>query len=858
MKNIHLYFLLLCLLSPFVSPAQEKIRYKDPGEPIEARVEDLLSRMTLDEKLAQLQISFDTAYIGTKGIGKFGFMSNNLSARKAAEQYNLIQRYTMTKSRLGIPGIKSGEGLFTYMGYGAVCFPQPLALAASWDPEIMNQVALTLNKEIKSRGIFWVYSPVVNIARDSRWGRTSETYGEDPLLSSQMGVAYVKTMEDKNMLTCPKHFVANMGLEGRFGAPVHFSERLLREIYFPAYKACFQEGGAKSVMMAYNTLDGIPCTAHKWLMTDILRNEWGFDGIIMSDGDGMRIAHHSFGVGASEKEFAALAMNAGCDVSLSFQDRFYRDPLRQAIEDGLVPITRIDDAVRAMLRQKFRLELFDNPYVDPDEAERLEDCPEHRLIALNVAEKTAVLLKNDNNTLPFDKNVKTVAVLGPLADWMLINHYGGFGSKRVSVLEGIRNQLPGARVLCEKGAELSLFSLPAIPAKCFPGGLKGEYFDNPNLEGNPKMTRTDKNIDFEWGYGGPEGLPTDNFSVRWTGKLKAPASGTYRIGPTYDDGVRLRIDGQLITDNWHWGAKRLKDTTFTFEKGRTYRLEMEYYDGSANATAHLGWNVDMLAGIPPALEAAKQADAIVIVCGMWEDENGDRADLDLEEPQETLIKEVAKLNKPFVVVLQSGGVITMHDWVDEAPAILQTWYPGEEGGNAIARILFGDVNPGGKLPITIPQVTGQVPMNYNHLPYKPKTEHLVYGDRPEFPFGHGLSYTTFEYSNPRLSARTIKTNESLSISADITNTGNRSGDEVVQLYVHDLAGSVARRVKELKAFERITLEAGQTKTVHFKLFPDDFSMYDAQLKWILEPGEFDIMIGSSSEDIRISERITVE
>ena len=334
------------------------------------------------------------------------------------------------KTKLGIPGLKSGEGIFAYLGNGSSSFPQSIAIAASFDTALMARMADALGEELKSRGVRNVYAPVINIARDSRWGRTGETYGEIPYLTSCMGVAYAKTMEGKNIITTPKHFAANMGLDGKFGAAIPFSERMLREIYFPAFKACFREAGSKAVMMAYNVIDGIPCHANKWMITDVLRKEWGFDGFVMSDGGAVDITYTAFHTDSVKKELAARTINAGCDLS-----DFNGTPLDEAIRDGLVSVSTIDESVRRILRQKFRLGLFEQPYADPDYAEKINNCGTYRILSGELADKSIVLLKNDNHTLPFSKNVKSVAVVGPFGDWLLINHYGDGAEKRLRFLK---------------------------------------------------------------------------------------------------------------------------------------------------------------------------------------------------------------------------------------------------------------------------------------------------------------------------------------------------------------------------------------------------------------------------------------
>lgn len=850
-----LLVVLLTTISLFAWAQPGNPLYQNPNAPIAERVDNLLSLMTLDEKLAQLNSGAALVKKGEVGVGSFGFMSMHLAPAAAAEEYNRLQRSQVENTRLGIPGVRSGEGLFAYMGAGSTSFPQPIGLAATFDPDCVSRMSAVLARELRSRGIRRVLAPVVNLTRDPRWGRTNETFGEDPYLSGVMGAAYVRPMEAAGLSTMVKHFVANMGLDGQFTGPVHFSERLLRENYFPAFKACF-DAGASSVMMAYNTLDGIPCATHQWLITDVLKGEWGFQGYVSTDGGSSQLIYDEQGIYETPESVAAALMNAGCDNSSPTW--FFQEPLKKALEEGAVSPERLDDAIRRILRQKFESGLFDGPYADPEAAARLNNAPEHRAEALDIARKALVLLKNDNNTLPFSQEVERVAVVGPLADWLLVGHYGGYGRPEVTVVEGVQNLLPGAKVLYEKGVEMQYFAYPAIDEMHFTEGLKAEYFDNANLEGAPVYTRDETAIEYDWKAGSPEGLPTDNFSARWAGKLKSPVSGTVKLGATVDDGVRLWLDGQLVIDMWSGGARRLAEAEVVLEKGRAYDLRMEYYDGGFNAHAQLGWDIDVRENIPRAVAAAKASDVVIAVVGMYENENWDRADLDLAEEQEELIRELAKLEKPMVVILQTGAVITMAGWIDEVDAVLVAWYPGCEGGNAIAQSLFGDYNPGGKLPITFPQVTGQAPLNYNRLPKgKGAITFIGVGNAPQFCFGHGLSYTSFEYSDLRLSAGEANLEDTITLSFQVKNAGSRAGDEVPQLYIHDRYASVAQPVQKLADFQRIHLEAGESREVVFTLSPEKLKIWDINMQHVVEPGEFEVMVCSSSEDIRLRGRFRV-
>ncbi len=855
---------LLFILFTLVVQAQTP-PYKNAKLPVEERVKDLLSRMTPEEKVAQLQCTIQKIEWGKNltetGLGEAGPVLRSLKAADAAKEANVIETMALEKTRLGIPVIIHDEAVHGLLGNDATSFPQAIGLAATWDPSLMERVATVIGKETRSRGIRQVLSPVVNIARDVRWGRVEETYGEDPYLSSRMGVAFCKAIESQGVITTPKHFVANVGDGGRDSNPIHFSERELREVYFPPFKACFEEGHAGSVMPAYNAVDDIPCASNSWLLRDVLRKEWGFKGFVVSDYgavDGILNKHH---VAATAEDAAVEAVEGGMNVELPSVDIFGA-PLLAAVKSGRIPKATLDEAVAEILRAKFRLGLFDHPHVDPEAAAAINDTPEHRALALEAAEKTIVLLKNEHNILPLKKSLKRIAVIGPLADTTYLGGYSGFGMKVVSLLDGIRAELPDAQVAYAHGAEIGFTSLPTIPAEFLappnakPGehGLRGEYFDNKNLTGTPRLVRIDKDIQFEWAMGSPDSLiGADHFSVRWTGTLTPNVSGTYTLGASTDDGVRLWLDGKLLINSWFDRGATLDVVTLKLEAGRPYNLKIEYYENEGWAYASLGWRLEGGPNLQlqAAVDAARNAEAAIIGVGITEGEGYDRANLDLPASEEELINAVAATGTPTVVVLIDGSAVTMRNWIDKVPAILEGWYDGEEGGTAIAKALFGDVNPGGKLPITFPQFVGQVPLYYN---YKPTGRGYDYADmsgKPQFPFGYGLSYTTFAYSDLRISPTSLTPDGTVDISVKVENTGSRTGDEVVQLYTHQITASVARPLKELKGFERVSLEPGKSKTVRFTLRRKDLSYPDRHMKEVLEPGPIEVMIGSSSDDIRV-------
>ena len=875
---IYLLALSIFILLTALSCTEKIAVYKDASMPVERRVEDLLGRMTIGEKVAQLVNLFPPGLElenktiddvltgdGIGGVTRVDVFSGRRtsSARESAEIVNEVQKKLMENTRLGIPAIIHNEALHGLTARGAAAFPQSIALAATFDDDLMGKVSVAIARETQASGYRQVLSPVVNIARDVRWGRTQETYGEDPFLTSRMGVAYCRSFTDLGIITTPKHFVANFGDGGRDSNAIHFSERLLKEIYFPAFKACIQDGGALSVMPAFNSVDGRPCNASRWLLTDILRNDWGFEGFTVCDYDALIEIISLHKTAATKEEAAAQALHAGLDRELP-AGNVYGDALVKAIADGLVSEADLDESVRRILTVKFRLGLFENPYIDAETAALGYDPPEHRALALQAARESIVLLKNGGGTLPLKKNLKSIAVIGRDADVAKLGSYSGHGMKTVSILEGIENAVqPTTAVVHEIGTDHTKYMLPAVPAEWFfhdedgvlKPGLAAEYFGNADLEGAPAITIIEPNVAFEWGSGSPD--PTishDFFSARWTGKLKSPVDGVVTLSLSGSDGVSFRFDGELLFRNWNDRGFPTDYIPVRLEKGKLYDISLEYYEGKWGADMFLGWDVGFEAQenakIARAAAAARKAEAAVIVTTIEEGEFRDRASLDLPGFQERLIAEVAATGTPTIVVLVTGSAVTMTDWLADADAVVEAWYTGEEGGTAVAEVLFGDYNPGGRLSITFPRSATQLPLYYNYKPSGRGYDYMDTSAVPLFPFGYGLSYTTFGYGDLSFDRQTIMVGDTVTVSVDVTNTGKVRGDEVVQLYLHDEFASVSRPIKELKGFKRVTLDPGETATVSFSLTAADMEMLDEGMRRVIEPGDFRVMIGASSEDIR--------
>jgi beta-glucosidase len=841
--------------------------YLNPEASVEDRVANLLSRMTLEEKIAQLQCTTRKIEWGqnltTDGIGGVGPIFRSSTAGAAAGRINAVQKLAVEKGRLHIPILFHDEALHGLIGNKATSFPQAIGLAATWDPDLVSRVGSAIGKESRSRGIRQVLSPVVNIARDVRWGRVGETYGEDPLLQSRMGVAFCSSIEKEGVLTTPKHLVANNGDGGRDSYPVHLSERELYEVYLAPFKACIQEGGASSVMAAYNALNDVPCSSNEWLLTGVLRKAWGFKGFVVSDYGSVTGILEKHGAAETMKDAAAKAVMAGLDMELP-DILYYGAPLVEAAKKNLVPAASVDDAVRNILRAKFKLGLFEQPYADSVHADAVNDSKEHRALALETASKAIVLLKNSPEVLPLKKSHTRIALIGPCADSVLLGDYSGFGMKVVTLREGIVNALPNtSSLVCEQGCDVGFAALPPIPAENLipaggkPGdkGLRGEYYDNMTFSGKPRLVRVDPGILFTWAMGSPDTvIPRERFSIRWTGKLVPSVSGQYSLGASTDDGVRLWLDGKLLIDRWFDRGATLDAVDIVLEAGRQYDLRIDYYENSGWSYAGLVWRLNTRQDPrqTAAVEAAKGADVAIVAVGIIEGEGYDRTRLELPGGQEDLILAVAATGTPTIVVVYSGNAVAMSRWIENVAAVVEAWYPGEEGGNALAAVLFGDVTPGGKLPLTFPQHVGQVPLYYNHKPTGRGDDYSDLSGKPLFPFGHGLSYTTFAYSNLRIAPSQMQPADTVIIQCDIQNTGTRTGDEVVQLYTRDPVASFTRPVRELKQFKRISLPPGATMTVTFRLSAKELAYPGADFRPILEPGVINAMVGSSSEDIRLN------
>jgi beta-glucosidase len=754
---------------------------RDSTATIKKKVKALLSEMTLEEKVAQLGGAFVAPLIENgkfapakagkilkHGIGHISApaMTSGLPMREVVNLVNDIQKYLRQDTQLGIPAIVHEECLNGFRARGATIFPQNIGLASTWEPELIGRITRVIRRQMRAAGMHQGLAPVLDVARDPRWGRVEETFGEDPHLVARMGVAYIKDLQGddikRGIVATTKHF-AGHGLpeSGLNCAPSHIPPRLFREVFLYPFEKAVKEAGVLSVMNAYHEIDGIPCAASEELLTDILRKEWGFDGVVVSDYFAIAQLETIHRTAADKSEAAALSLQAGLDVELPGTD-CYGEPLLKAVKSGAVPIALVDRAVACVLSLKFRLGLFENTYVSPAAAIKVIDTPDDRKLAREAARKSIILMKNEGNLLPLKKNLRSIAVIGPSA-----------ASQR---------------------------------------NLLGDYT-------YPAHTRFEIKSDKK----------TGQVQVVFKDKDKDKDKVAALKVVTVLEGIKGAVS---------------KTTKVVYARG------CEVKDVSKD-------------GFPEAVRAAQSAEVAVLVCGdmsglmpdATSGEMRDRSVLGLPGVQEELVKAVYETGTPVVLVLVNGRPYTLKWLAEKIPAIIVAWEPGEEGGRAVADVLFGDYNPGGKLPVSFPQNEGQLPVYYYRKPSGRKS--ATWGDYvdgsadPLYEFGYGLSYTNFKFSDLIIRPKRVDKDGAVTIKANVTNTGKRAGEEVVQLYINDVIASVTRPVKELKGFDRIYLKSGEKKTVTFRIPADGLAFYNKKMERKVEPGVFKVMIGHSSAGIRL-------
>jgi len=765
--------------------------------------------------------------------------------------------------RLGIPALRMTDGPNGVRWGKSTAFPVGVCIAATWDTSLVYQLAQALGRETKAQGRNVLLGPCVNIHRDAHAGRNFESYGEDPYLAARIAVAFIKGLQSEKVIATTKHFACNNQEFERMSMDSKIDERTIREIYFPAFKAAVQEGKTWSIMSAYNRLNGHYASSNTWLLNTVLKEEWGFKGFVMSDWG----AVHSI----------VPTMYAGLDIEMPNGKYMNTKNVVQAIYAGRMKESKVDEKVRRMLRAMFAMNLLEQEI--PEGAEL--HTPAHLTLAKKVAESGIVLLKNDGDLLPLTSvRYKSIAVIGPNAS---ILRTGGGGSSKIDPIEA-KSPLVA---LQEKAKDIKISHAPGmlVPGDLKPvpsqfletndglAGLRGEYFDNSEFDGEPVEIRVDKNIDYYWGNKGPIKNKPDYFSIRWAGKLKAPETGKYIMATTSDDGSRLYVNGSLVIDNWGDHAMETQTATLDLVADSWVDIRLEFYEHGGDAGIRLQWQKLTDSLLEKAVQIARESDAAVMFMGFSdrdESEGHDRESNAFSDEQIELIEKVTAVNKNVVVVFNSGAGVQMSNWENQVPAIVESWYPGEQGGNAIADILLGNINPSGKLVTTFFRDEKDCPTFTNYpgeddeLHYE---EGLFVGYRhydkmdidPLFPFGHGLSYTDFEYSDLKISSRTVRQGEFVNIKLKIKNTGNRAGAEVVQLYLQDNKSSVERPEQELKSFSKVFLKPGEEELVTLKISPDAMKYWDIETaSWKAEAGKFTVLLGASSRDIRLKGQFTLK
>ncbi|MEN8117222.1 MAG: glycoside hydrolase family 3 C-terminal domain-containing protein [Bacteroidota bacterium] len=779
---------------------------------------------------------------------------------------------TKPNARLAIPAFTMTDGPLGPRGKGPnTVFSAPVNIAAAWDRDLTYRIGEAMGEETRILGFNLLLGPCINITRVPYGGRNFESFGEDPYLMSEMVVPVVEGIQSKNVATCTKHFVANNQEWNRFDVSSNIDERTMREIYFPAFKAAVQRAGTYSIMGGYNRVNGTYANENKYLLNDVLKEDWGFDGIVISDWGAVRST--------------IKTAEAGMDLEMPW-GKYLGEPLLAKIKAGEVDETILDDKVTCILRIMFRMGLFGET---PDMYGGYINSDKNKALALEAAQKSIVLLKNENNTLPLHKsNLKTIAVIGPNAATARL---GGDGSGHsdainpVSPLEGIKNFVgDDVDIKYAFGVKLKRKDLPIAPESMYfledgkTPGIRVEYWNNKKLEGLSVAKGIDKSINHSWGFeeSPVQGVVNDDkFSVRWTGKFKSPGKGIYEIGVKADNGVRLYLNGNIVIDSWTDQAPgQFKTEYYEFEEEKLYDIKVEFYENIGTCRARLGIApVEKGNELQEAVDMAKNADMVILNLGLaknYEGEQRDRDYLELPPMQIDLLNEVLKVNKNIVVTLNNGSAMLISDWIDKVPAVVDALYPGEQGGTALAQILFGEINPSGKLPFTWMKRWEDHPAAKTYPGEREEayySEGIFMGYRhwdknnidPLYEFGYGLSYTTFEYSGMKLSTDKIAQNDTLKISLTVKNTGNIDGDEIVQLYISDKEASVEREVKALKEFTRVSLKAGESKEVSFKIDNSALWFYDTETKnWKTEPGKFKVLAGASSRDIRLTKDFTLK
>ena len=855
----------LCAVVAFLSlptkaqQAAEQAPYMNPALPVEKRVDDLIGRMTLEEKVSQMR-DHATA-IPRLGVPKYDWWNE------------------------GLHGV-------AFAGY-ATNFPQVIGMAATWDTDLVHTMGVTTSTEARAKyndamrqddhemffGLtFW--APNVNIFRDPRWGRGQETYGEDPYLTGRMAVAFVSGMQGDDpkyfrVVSTPKHYAVHSGPEPlRHGFNVDASPHDLEDTYLPAFRAAVTEAHAQSVMCAYNAIDGVPACASSMLLQNHLRDAWKFDGYVVSDCAAVADVNTGHHYAPDMAHAAADAVKAGTDLECGYGQGQAFPSLVDAVHQKLIKESEIDTALKRLFRARFELGMFDPPssYAYGKVPMSEVNSPEHRQLSLRAARESMVLLKNDH-TLPLKSDVARIAVVGPTAELVqsLQGNYNGPPPSPVYPLEGIEKRFTSAKVAYAQGSTfveglaMPIEHTALHPANGTGEGLTGEYFSSPDLSGQPVLTRTDRNINFNWDKVVPvNGLQRNNYSVRWSGTFNPPAPGQYKLGVRVNycyacenaEGFRLYLDNKLLVENGSKTPERgiVIEAAVNFSDTQAHPIRLEYLHHTGSAGIDLTWQAPANVLRDQAVEAARASDVTVAFVGLspsLEGEEmpvklegfsgGDRTSIDLPAAQEDLLKAVAATGKPLVVVLQNGSALAVNWAQEHANAILEAWYPGEEGGTAIAQTLAGDNNPAGRLPLTFYSSLSQVPP-FQEYSMRNRTFRYFSG-KPLYGFGFGLSYTSFDYGNLKM-APSAKAGDAVAVEADVKNTGTMEGDEVAELYLAQ-PKAFETPLRVLAGFKRLHLASGESFHIKLTIDPRSLGQVDAKGNRVIEPGEYTVSLGGA-------------
>lgn len=866
----------------------DDLLYKNPSKPVAQRVKNLLKHMTLEEKVAQLDMLDASSILESASAISMEKMDRTMKNNTfgsvhdiypvSAELSNDIQKYVREKTRLGIPPIIIEEALHGYQGAGSTTFPIPLANASTWDTALMYSIGRVIGSEARAHGVHLVLSPNLDLAREPRWGRVEETFGEDVWLSSRMAVNIIKGIQgnsikdDNAAIAEPKHFgVHGIPENGSNLSPVYIGEREARSTHLYIFEKAVKEANAHGIMAAYHEIDGVPVAGNKWLLTEVLRNEWGFKGFVISDLGAIALQYNKHFTAATEADAIASSINAGINMQFyDFTHEKFAEGVIEGVKNGKISQATLDKAVGEILQMKFELGLFDNPYTDTSLVSKVLHSPEHRQLAYDAARSSIVLLKNDNNTLPARKDVKKIAVIGRLANVSSLGGYSPRGAHGVTVIEALRKRFGDSVEINWLNGDISP-NFTDIPASAFSRvkgdgkGLDVEYFNNLDFSGKPSYTTVEPGLSHYWHNLSPApGINIEPFAARFSGTIRVSTSGLYEFSLIADNYGRLYLDGKLLLDNWSDKSTEITSTAQIYlEKGREIPVVSEYGKVSDFAGQRIKWRYVGGASLDEinrnTTQIASKADLVLVVAGESSDEVGeskDKQDLHLHQIDIDMIKAAAASGKPVTTILLNGRPLILNEVSDISHAIVEAWFPGEAGGDAILDVVFGDYNPSGKLTISFPKSMGQLPIYYSRKPSASRAS-IDGSNDPLYAFGHGLSYSAFEYSNLSLTPDNPDINSNITVSLDVQNTGKMDGTEVVQLYVRDLVSSVTTPVMALKGFSRVHLAAGEKKKIEMILTPEHLSLLNMEMKRVTEPGEFEIMIGSSSSDIRLKTKINL-